>query len=280
MAEPTLSLTLDEVRREVARFLSFGREYDSLTDVQRADVDAVIRRGLRQFYAPPPSPAGAAHEWSFLRPTVSLATVAGQQSYRLPDDFGAMMGSRLTRTSRHHVQGPLLVSDYHYRSVVESSTLRAGDPAIATIRPRTAAGVEETMTVTPIESLLGSTWFDASAGVTVPTRHDLFLFPVPDAVATYQYQYHAIQDAVASALDHPAGAAMHGETILASCLAIAEEYVVSPTTQYRQMFRERLASSIGVDRAARGGGIIGRMRATGDDRVADAPRVSLVRYVG
>jgi len=257
VAEPTLSLTLDELRREVARFLSFGREFDALTIHQREDVDSIVRRGLRQFYTPPPVANATAHQWTFLRPTISLETVAGQESYPLPDDFGAMMGSRLTRTGHHPSPGPMLVSDYHYRSVVEGSSIRTGDPSIATVRPRAIAG-----------------------DLANPTRHDLLLFPVPDASSTLQYQYHAVQDAVASELAHPAGAAMHGETILASCLAIAEEYVVSPTTQYRQLFRERLASSIGLDRAARGGGIIGTMRATEDDHVVAAPRISLVRYVG
>lgn len=252
MAEPTLSVTLDELRREVARFLSFGRDHSGLNATQREDVDSIIRRGLRQFYQPPPVPGHASHQWTFLRPVATVATVAGQESYPLSDDFGGMMGSSLTNASHSLVPGPSFVSDYHYRSFAEGSAVRSGLPVHATVRPRT----------------------------TLPTRHDLWLFPVPDRALVLQYQYVVAQDAVTAELARPAGAAMHGETILSSCLAIAEEYVVSPTTQYRQLFRERLASSISLDRSTRGGGIIGTMRPTGEDVPPPMPRVTQVRYVG
>lgn len=257
MAEPTLSLTLDELRREVARFLSFGRDYTNLNITQQEDVDSIIRRGLRQFYQPPPVAGFPAHQWSFLRPTVSLTTVANQETYPLPDDFGAMMGSKITFATIMYVDGPLIVSDYQYRAFKGASTSDTGLPVYATVRVRAATG-----------------------DVPTPVRHDLLMWPRATSAVGMTYQYAAIQDAVTLALEHPAGAAMHGETILASCLAIAEEYVVSPTTQYRQLFRERLASSISLDRHTRGGGIIGHMRPTGDEAPPPMPRISRVTYTG
>jgi len=255
MPEPTLSTALDEIRREVARFLSFGRDYASLTVVQQEDVDAIVRRGLRQFYQPPPVGQHSGHLWSFLRPTVSFATVIGQESYQLPDDYGAMLGSRITYVASSPNDGPLIVSDYQYRALKEGSTVDQGVPFHATVVPRTSNGA-----------------------VVSPGRSDLLMWPKPDRVVTMQYQYAAVQDAITSGLSYPAGAAMHGETIIASCLAIAEEYVVSPTTQYRQLFRERLASSIALDRHARGGGIIGRMRGTEDEPPQHRHRISVVTY--
>lgn len=255
MPEPTLSITLDEIRREVARFFSFGRDYASLTITQQEDVDSVIRRGLRQFYQPPPVGPYMGHQWSFLRPTVSFNTVVGQEAYQLPDDYGSMLGSRISYAASSHVEGPLIVSDYQYRALKEGSTVAQGSPFHATVRVRTSNGA-----------------------VVAPVRHDLLLWPAPDRVVAMTYQYSAVQDAVTNAIHHPAGAAVHGETIIASCLAIGEEYVVSPTTQYRQLFRERLASSISLDRHARGGGIIGRMRGSGDELPPPPPRISLVTY--
>jgi hypothetical protein len=257
MPEPTLSITLDEIRREVARFFSFGRDYASLTVTQQEDVDSVIRRGLRQFYQPPPVPGFMSHQWSFLRPTVSFSTVAGQALYQLPSDYGAMVDTKLTYDDRKYVPGPPIVSEYQFRMVIESANRRSGLPAYATVRPRTANG-------SPVS----------------PTRWDIELFPAPDSIETYQYQYYVTQDAITSGIDHPAGAAVHGETILASVLAIAEEYVVSPTTAYRQVFRERLISSISMDRSSRGGGIIGSMRPTGDPERVAPPRIGLVTYDG
>jgi hypothetical protein len=255
VAEPTLSLTLDELRREVARFLSFGRDYTNLNITQQEDVDSIIRRGLRQFYQPPPVAGFPSHQWSFLRPTVSFSTVANQETYQLPDDFGAMMGSRINFATIMYVDGPLIVSDYQYRAFKESSTAEEGLPVYATVRVRASTG-----------------------DVPTPVRHDLLLWPKPTRVHAMTYQYAAIQDAVTGSLSYPAGAAMHGETIIASCLAIAEEYVVSPTSQYRQLFRERLASSISLDRHTRGGGIIGKMRPTGDEAPPPMPRISAVTY--
>jgi hypothetical protein len=254
MPEPTLSTALDEIRREVARFLSFGRDYASLTITQQEDVDAIVRRGLRQFYQPPPVGEHVGHMWSFLRPTVSFATVIGQEAYQLPDDYGAMLGSRITHLSSSSLHGPLIVSDYQYRALKEGSTVADGTPFHATVVPRTSNGA-----------------------VVSPGRSDLLLWPKPDRVVTMQYQYAAVQDAITNGLSYPAGAAMHGETIIASCLAIGEEYVVSPTTQYRQLFRERLASSIALDRHARGGGIVGRMRGA-EEAPVHHHRVSLVTY--
>ena len=255
MAEPTLSVTLGEIRREVSRFLSFGREYDALTITQQEDVDSIIRRGLRQFYQPP-AVNGKAHQWTFLRPTGSMTTVPEQEAYPLPDDFGAMMGSRVTYTERRYIDGPRIVSDYAYRQHVEESARRLGFPDYATIRVRPST---------------------ISSG---PIRYDLLFFPVPDGEFQMEYQYQVVQDAVTANLDHVAGGAMHGETILASCLAIAEEYVVDPIAKYRELFRERLVTSVSLDRSSRGDGIIGRMRPTGDDGRRPLPRVSIVRYAG
>lgn len=255
MAEPTLSVSLGEIRREVSRFLSFGREYHALTITQQEDVDSIIRRGLRQFYSPPPV-SGVSHQWSFLRPTVLLETVAGQETYQLPDDFGAMNGSRLTYVEKRYLDGPRIVSDYEYRSLVESSTRREGFPDYATVVVR------------------------ETGGELSPTRHDLKMFPVPDGQYQMEYQYQVVQDAVTADLDYPAGAASHGETILASCLAIGEEYVVDPIAKYRELFRERLVGSVSLDRSTRGGGLIGRMRPTGDEGVRPMPRISQVRYIG
>jgi hypothetical protein len=253
---PLLSITLNDIQSEVTRFLSLGRNYDLLTNIQKDDVDSIIDRGLRQFYFPPPVPGILSHQWSFLRPTRSFTTVAEQESYALPDDFGAMTGSRITYLEQSHVDGPLLVSDYEYRSLVERMSVRVGEPRYATVRPRTTNDT-----------------------LNVPVRHDLHLFPAPQKAVQMQYQYHVLNP-VPSGLSSPTGADMHGETIMCSCLAIAEEYVVSPSTQYRALFRERLASSVALDRSTRGGGIIGKMRPTGDEAPPAMSRVTQVNYIG
>lgn len=256
MAEPTLSLTLDELRREVARFLSFGRDYTNLNITQQEDVDAIVRRGLRQFYFPPPSLAGMSHQWSFLRPTASITLSAGVYEYQMPDDFGGIAGTHLTYQAHSDVQGPSLVGEHAFRSSVEANPVQSGRPAIATIRPRTVAGE-----------------------LVSPTRFDIIFWPTPSRQDVLLYEYSAVQDAVTCKVDIPAGAGVHGETIIASCLAIAEEYVVSPTTGYKQLFRERLASSVAMDRSTRGGWRIGNMGSQAGTGTPVAPKL-LVQYQG
>ena len=256
MAEPTLSLTLDELRREVARFLSFGRDYTNLNITQQEDVDSIIRRGLRQFYFPPPSMAGMSHQWSFLRPTASISLVPEVSTYQLPDDFGGITGTHLTYSAHSDIRGPSLVGEHAFRTAVESNPVQAGRPAIATVRPRTASG-----------------------DLVSPTRFDIVFWPTPAKADVLIYEYSVVQDAVSSALSHPAGAAIHGETMIASCLAIAEEYVVSPTTKYKELFRERLASSVAMDRSTRGGWRIGNMGSRNETGTAATPRI-LVQYQG
>lgn len=257
MAEPTLSLTLDELRREVARFLSFGRDYTNLNITQQEDVDSIIRRGLRQFYFPPPSMAGMSHQWSFLRPTASLSLVVDVASYQLPDDFGGIVGTHLTYASHTEVRGPSLVGEHAFRTAVEANPVQSGRPAICTVRPRVSAGGD----------------------LASPTRYDIVFWPTPSKAESLLYEYSVVQDAIASALSYPAGAAIHGETIIASCLGIAEEYVVSPTTKYRELFRERLASSVAMDRSTRGGWRIGNMGSQTGTGTSVAPKI-LVQYQG
>lgn len=54
MPDSGLSLNLGELRSEICRYLQFGRSYETLPDREKADVDACVRRGMRQFLSPPP----------------------------------------------------------------------------------------------------------------------------------------------------------------------------------------------------------------------------------
>jgi len=69
MAESTLSVTYAELKIEVGVFLGFERDSQIWTNDETADVEAIIKRGLRQFYAPPPiTGQDAPYIWSFLKP--------------------------------------------------------------------------------------------------------------------------------------------------------------------------------------------------------------------
>lgn len=75
MAESTLSLTYTELQFAVAHYLGLGAVAD-WTATDTATIDMVIGSGLRQFYFPEPQPDGKVHEWKFLKPTLTLVTIA------------------------------------------------------------------------------------------------------------------------------------------------------------------------------------------------------------
>ena len=83
------------------------------------------------------------------------------------------------------------------------------------------------------------------------TRHVLHLYPIPDAA--YRLKYTQINEPVnITATNHvPLGSSLHSETILASCLAIAEQFFIPQSPHgYQQSYLRRLAASIELDRAA------------------------------
>jgi len=79
MTEPTLSLTLDHLRDEIASEY-FGGQYsstpgaiydDALGVGEKAQVDDMVSSALRRFYNPALGP-GRSHSWSFLKPWMYL----------------------------------------------------------------------------------------------------------------------------------------------------------------------------------------------------------------
>src|SRR5438552_16657040 len=97
MAEPTLSLAIDDLRGEVGFFLGFGRGAPkgdaTWTTQQLATIDSAVASGLRQFYFPPPVEGQASsYDWSFLKPIVTLAVASQTRTTPLPDDFGGLEG--------------------------------------------------------------------------------------------------------------------------------------------------------------------------------------------
>lgn len=87
----------------------------------------------------------------------------------------------------------------------------------------------------------------------VSTRWEVAWWPTPDAVYRLTYRYNVLVDAlVATTAEIPPGGAAHGDTVMAACLAVAEEYSNLQSAKkpqfYREQFMERLASSVSMDR--------------------------------
>jgi hypothetical protein len=91
--------------------------------------------------------------------------------------------------------------------------------------------------------------YSTGADGTTGTSHRIAFFPIPDA--TYVLKYKMINEPQYSLSGKPLGGPLHGETILASCLAVAEQFFLPNSPHgYVATYRRRLAASIELDRQA------------------------------
>lgn len=299
-------MTVGELRNDLARFMSFGNAatglYAGLTTEQKYEIDAIMARGLRQFYNPPPLAGDRiTHRWSFLRksyvivlnapssPTDTVTVVAGVgtmtggtlptwiagcavrfngagQLYSiasrdsttqftlddtsaafaalstltfydgvraLPDDFGGIEGN--VTYGMGAINGYLRQdSDEHLRMVASGAIGgQVAAPQMFAIRPKT---------------------WPTSGGT--GTRQEVVMWPLPDQAYAVRMTYKVLPQLMTSASDCPLGATDHGGTIIASCLAIAEEYAVTEKSEYRSvLWPQALASSVMLDRGSLSGNI-------------------------
>jgi len=302
MTESTLSTTLTEIRLAIAHFMGIDVDSDNWDDDQTAIIDLIIKRGLRQFYFPPPSIAQTGqrsaitlppHEWSFLKPVTTLDLIGSYETgtitvteddatvlltdgvwpswtatkgtlvidgveyeissrtddtnielsetwaldtedtvsytlhhngnYDLPDDFGGIEGDMIypEGSNRPNIR---IIGEGKIRSL-RSGTNARSDPQFAAIRPK-----KQTVT-------------------TAGQRFEIMFFHVPSVTRTLSYKMLVMPELlVTTTITHPYGGAMHSETILASCLAVAESQEDGIRGVKWQEFMDRLAASIQIDK--------------------------------
>jgi hypothetical protein len=230
MAESTLSLAYTEVAAEVGSYLGFGRgtSYSdpAWSTQQKNMIDSCVKSGLRQFYFPPPiDGSGSTYDWSFLKPTVTMTLASGVNTLALPDDFGGFEGQITVLGSTNQVCWPIpLCNEGQIREAYSQYPVISGRPTMAAIQP--------------LKGTTGSTG----------QRFQLFFFPSPDAAYTVQFQYYLLADFINGTISYAYGGMAHAETILESCLAIAEQRIDGSNTVHSGQFLQRLAASIGKDR--------------------------------
>lgn len=248
--ESTLSLTLDDIEAEVGHFLGYGRganfEETAWTPQQQRDIDSVIKSGLRQFYFPPPidgAPAG--YDWSFLKPVASLTFASGDSTIPLPADFGGIEGQITMSAAASQISWPIdVVSDGFVRQKYAELPTSTGRPLVAAVQP-----LKETK---------------PGRG----QRFQLYLWPLADQAYTLRVAYYLTPDALTSHHPFPLGGMAHAETILQSCLSIAEQKLDDAMMVHTAKFKERLIASVNLDRRLKPQKL-GYNRDRSDDRYSD-----------
>jgi hypothetical protein len=207
------------LRVEVADFLGLGRATWSGDDTAR--LASIVNAGYRQFLSPIPA-GGPPHHWSFLRPVTTLAVLAGTADYVCPSGFVALLGDMTFAAvdGRYHTVRQVGEQDVRaYRQISN----RTGPPLWVAIQPQAPTGVAQ-------------------------QTFKFLLDPTPDGVCTLSYRYllHPVDlDAVNTV---PAGGDVYGDTILESCLAVAEQRRNGEAGIHTALYQQRLAASIEVDR--------------------------------
>lgn len=144
--------------------------------------------------------------------------------YALPDDFGGIEGTLTFDTTTGY-------PDIEMVDINRIRRERQDSRNISTFRPRLAAIVPRT-----------------TSGLTTGQRFDLSLWPTPDASYTLHYRKVVLVDMMTETNKYPLGGSAHSQTLLFSCLAIAERYIAEKERDYQRLFEEALAASIQRDR--------------------------------
>lgn len=217
----TLQLSYADLCADVSRFLGYP-VLASQTAAQIAEVDGYVQAGIRQFYYPP-AVAGVepGYEWSFLRPTTTLTTVASDGIMDMPAAFSRMVGD-LHFAASVHARPVMQVSEARIHTLLQASDTE-GYPQYAALRYKQSYGSHGQL-------------------------QEIVLWPVPDAAYVLTYRYEAYNGKLSALNPCPLGGMRHSELILESCLAKAEQRANDEGSLHTTAFRELLAAGVAMDR--------------------------------
>jgi len=227
MSESSLSIAFVELRQIIGDFIGITRNTATWDTSQSNMVEEIIKQGIDQFYHPPAmlDPRGTGkmiyYEWSFLRPSTTIVTVAEDYDQDLPDDFGGMQGTFVYDPADYHCDIHLIgVNELNRKRVVYQGS---GYPEYAAIEWKAGTG-------------------------TTGQRAQVLWHPTPTAAYTLHYQYSVLSNALTTSLPYPLGGAAHRQTIIESCEAAAEIIKFDEIGIHNQLFKDHLAKSIMLDK--------------------------------
>jgi hypothetical protein len=222
VAESTLSIGFSDLKAEVGGFLGYGRASASWSVAQLAEIDRLVQSGYRRVLYPPAVVQGAeGYEWSWLKPTTTLALAVGDGDYDLPDDFGRPVGGFHYAADKHYPE--IVIVSLGQLLELRSSSDMSGTPVYAAIRYKAGTG-------------------------TTGQRQEVLFYPEPDAILALTYQYDAYTGKLTDALPYPLGGMPMAEVYIESCLAVAEGRMNDELGQHLKQFQALLTDAIARDR--------------------------------
>ena len=285
MTEPTLSISYEQLQKEVANVLGFGMS--GWDDDELAMMDRYIQSGLRMFYSPA-ALDGKSHQWSFMRPVTEMTTTEPYSTGTIEVASGVvtLTGGTFPAWS---AQGDFVANSKVYSVATrDSDTQVTLDDTSVTIASGTTyemrryaydlpddwGGIDGTMTYQPGADAIRvpirrvdeneirkhrqydnvTSWPQAYAirvkayDATVGTRYEVLLHPSADQAYTLVYKYKANPNDLSKTNKYPLGGFPHAETIKAACLAAVERESDEVNGPRQAYYMERLQASISIDR--------------------------------
>lgn len=246
--ESSLNVPMSMITGRVGNYLGYGYGVENgekeWTDRQAIRVKDFADSGLRNFYFPQaPDGSVATYQWSFLRPTATLTLLGGTSSVDLPDDFGGIEGKVVVRASSQTIGYPVSVFNEGFlQEYINRFPSTTGIPCRCAIAPQKGTTAQRS------------------------PRAKLLFHPIPDADYTLTLQYYLIPEALTSANPWAYGGAMHAETIIESCIAVAELRLNDTIGVHDAAFKQRLSASMAMDRRLKAQDL-GYAGDTSDERV-------------
>lgn len=286
MAESSLSISYEQLQKEVGYVLGFGLDTREWNDQEYMLADRYIQSGLRMFYSPA-AINGHSHQWSFMRPIAEMETVApyATGTVTVVDGVVTLAGGTFPSWAAN---GDLSVASRIYsiasrdgdtQVTLDDLTVDVTAGATYELRryaydlPDDWAGVDGPLTFQPgandfrksikiVSEILIRQWrqhdsyssFPRTAATrvrsheaTVGTRYEILFFPAPDDVYAIQYRYKAAPNDLSKTNKYPLGGQPHAETIKAACLAVVERESDEVNGPRQAYYMERLQTSIDID---------------------------------
>jgi hypothetical protein len=223
MAEPNSSATLTYLRDKITRYLGMG-VYSALSTAEQARVDDIVKRGCLRFWFPPVLPGEAqSHEWSFLKPLLTVTTANNVSSYDLPDDWGGKLSNFTYHDGVHDGRMVRIIGELEFRRLVGDND-KKGPPEAAVIYQKD-----------PFVGTTGQRW-------------RVQFYPKPDAAYALLIRYQAVPAVPTAGGSFFVGGPMHSETLLEACLSVAELEERDEAGPHFVAFMENLRASVARDR--------------------------------
>lgn len=240
MPETALTLTYDELQKQVADYMFGTRNLKRVNADDTERLQSVVFNGLRKFYYPQQLGVQFTHDWSFLVTDFDFKTEASTPDYVMPFDFGGTVGpmhhdgADNVRTSLTKVTvNKILFQRQTLLSITNWPTMYAESPV--------------------------------NQGGRASTRWKLMLWPTPSAVYRLHGRMRIQPLAPNGAQMYLYGGPEHSQTIIESCLAEAELKYENQPGAHAAAFQSCLLTSIALDHSMHGPELLG-YNGDGDDR--------------